>query len=76
MNGLTVFNEIFFVLIFLTMVALLFAIWISSQRRLHHVQVMEKTLVEVSAKDAESARMAVEAVRTLAAVVQNEQAKK
>ena len=76
MNWLTAFNEIFFILIFLAIIALLWAVWISSQRRLHHVEVMEKTLVDVSRQDAESARMAVEAVRTLAAVVQNEQAKK
>ena len=75
MDGLVVFNEIFFVFIFLAVVALLWAIWISSQRRLHHVEVMEKTLVDVSKQDAESARITAEAVRTLAAIVQNEQAK-
>jgi len=75
MNWLTAFNEAFFVLVFLAMIALLWAIWVSSQRRLHHVEVMEKTLVEVSKQDAESARITADAVRALAAVVQNEQAK-
>lgn len=75
MNWIQAFNEIFFILVFLALIALLWAIWRSSQQRLKHVQVMERTLVDVATKDAESARQAVEAARTLAAIVQNEQAK-
>lgn len=75
MNWLVIINQIFDILWLIAVLALLWAIWRSSQKRLEHVQVMEKMLVEVAMKDAESARQAVESTRTLAAVVQNEQAK-
>jgi len=75
MNALAVFNEIFLVVVFLSVVVLLWAIWQSSEQRTKHVEAMERTLVEVATKDAESAQQAVEAVRILAAIVQNEQAK-
>jgi hypothetical protein len=70
------FTQLFSLAWLVVMLVLLWAIWRSSQARLHHVQVMEKTLVDVAMKDAESARQAVEATRTLAAIVQNEQAKR
>ncbi len=55
MNWITIFD-----LCWLTAVlVLLFLIWRSSERRLKHVQTMEKTLVDVSNKNAESAQKAV-----------------
>lgn len=75
MNWLVIINQIFDILWLVAVLALLWAIWRSSQKRLEHVQVMEKMLVEVAMKDAESARVAVESTRELAAIIQNEQAK-
>jgi hypothetical protein len=75
-NWLAVFNEVFFILVFLAFLALLYAIWQSSERRTKHVESMERTLVDVATKDAESARQAVETTRILAAIIQNEQATK
>lgn len=45
--------------------ALLFLIWRSSERRLRQGAVMEAALVEVAQKDAESARMAVKALQAI-----------
>lgn len=45
--------------------ALLFLIWRSSERRLRQGAIMEAALVEVAQKDAESARMAVKALQEL-----------
>jgi hypothetical protein len=75
-NALAIFNEIFDILFLLALIALLWAIWRSSERRLKHTESMERTLVDVATKDAESARQAVETTRILAAIVQNEQAQK
>lgn len=75
MNWLTLINEIFDIGWLIAVLALLFLIWRSSERRHDHAVRMEHAIVEIGAKDAESARQAVEAVRTLAAIVQNEQAK-
>jgi Na+-transporting methylmalonyl-CoA/oxaloacetate decarboxylase gamma subunit len=74
MNWLAIFNELFDILFLLALIALLWAIWRSSERRLKHTESMERTLVEVATKDAESARQAVETVRILAAIIQNQQA--
>lgn len=76
MDALAIFNEIFLVLVLLGVIALLWAIWQSSERRTTHIEAMERTLVEVATKDAESARQAVETTRILAAIVQNQQATK
>jgi hypothetical protein len=59
----------------LAVLGLLIAIWRSSEARLRHAERMEATLIEVATKDAENARQAVESVRMLAAIIQNEQAK-
>lgn len=75
MNWLTVLNEVFNILWLLAILALLWAIWRSSQGRLKHVVTMEHTMLEVARQDAESARKAVEATRILADALQNEQAK-
>ncbi len=75
MNWLAIINEIFDIGWLIAVLILLFLIWRSSERRHDHAQKMEQTIVEIGMKDAESARQAVEAARTLAAVVQNEQAK-
>lgn len=75
MNWLAIINEIFDIVWLLAVLALLWLIWRSSERRHDHATKMEQTIVEIGAKDAESARIAVESVRTLAAIVQNEQAK-
>jgi hypothetical protein len=70
------FTQLFSLAWLVVVLALLWAIWRSSERRLQHVQALEHTLVDVAQKDAESARQAVEATRMLAALLQNEQAKK
>lgn len=54
------FIQIFDVIWLTTVLVLLFLIWRSSEQRLKHVQQMETTLVDVSIKNAESARKAVE----------------
>lgn len=74
MNALAIFNELFDILFLLALLALLWAIWRSSERRTKHTESMERTLVDVATKDAESARQAVETVRVLAAIIQNQQA--
>jgi hypothetical protein len=74
-NWLAIVNEGFDIAWLIAVLALLWVIWRSSEHRLKHVRAMEKVLIDVAMKDAENARQAVEAVRTLAAIVQNEQAK-
>lgn len=69
------FTQLFSLLWLLAILALLIAIWRSSERRLQHIQAMEKTMFEVAMKDAESARQAVETTRALIALLQNEQTK-
>jgi hypothetical protein len=75
MNWLTIITTIISYLWLFAVLFFLWLIWRSSEHRLQHVQAMEKTLVDVATKDAESARQAVETTRILAAIVQNEQAK-
>jgi hypothetical protein len=75
MAWLTIINEVFDILWLITIVALLWAIWRSSEHRLHLVKAMEGTLIDVATKDAESARQSVETTRILADVLQNEQAR-
>lgn len=75
MNWLAIINEIFDIGWLIAVLVFLILIWRSSENRLRHIINMESTMFDVARQDAESARQAVEAVRTLAAVVQNEQAK-
>lgn len=75
MNWFTITNEIFSVLWLLALLTFLILIWRSSHRREMQQQTMTATLIDVARQNAESARIVAEAVRTLAAIVQNEQAR-
>lgn len=75
MTLIAIINEIFDVGWLLALLILLILIWRSGERREKHAQSVAMTLIDVSSQNAESARIVAEAVRTLAAVVQNEQAK-
>jgi len=75
MSWLAIFNEIFDIVFLLSMLVLLVLIWLSSRRRERDTQAMNTALIEVARQNSESARIVAEAVRTLAAIVQNEQAK-
>jgi len=61
--------QIFDVLWLTSILVLLFLIWRSSERRLKHVTTLEKTMIEVAALDAESARKAVQANQELIAML-------
>lgn len=74
MTWLQLFNELFDVAFLLSLIALLALIWLSSRRREKDTQMMNTALIEVARQNADSARIVAEAVRTLAAIVQNEQA--
>lgn len=56
---------IFYLVWLVALLALLYLIWRSSEARLHHVQVMEKMLIEVAMLDAENARRAVDLVKEM-----------
>lgn len=75
MTWLALFNEIFDIVFLLSLLALLVLIWLSSRRREKDTQALNTALIEVARQNAESARIVAEAVRMLAAIVQNEQAK-
>jgi hypothetical protein len=75
MNGLALFNELFDIAFLLSLFVLLLLIWLSSRRREKDTHTVNTALIEVARQNAESARIVAEAVRTLAAIVQNEQAK-
>lgn len=75
MNGLALFNELFDIVFLLSLLVFLVLIWLSSRRREKDTQTMNTALVDVARQNAESARIVAEAVRMLAAIVQNEQAK-
>ena len=75
MSWLAIFNEIFDIVFLLSLLVLLVLIWLSSRRRERDTQAMNTALIEVARQNSESARIVAEAVRTLAAIVQNEQAK-
>lgn len=66
---MALFQLIFNVCWLLALLILLILIWRSSEARLKHVQSMEKTMFDVAMKDAESTRMAVEALRDLVAML-------
>jgi hypothetical protein len=75
MNWLAIINELFDIGWLLALLFLLILIWRSGERREKHAQSVATTLIDVSIQNAESARIVAEAVRALAAIVQNEQAK-
>lgn len=75
MNALAVITAVFDILWLVAILILLILIWRSSENRLTHARTLETALVEVAKQDAENARQAVESVRMLAAILQNEQAK-
>lgn len=70
-NVLAIVNEIFDICWLLALLTFLILIWRSSEKR----RQMETALIEIARQDSLSAKQAVESVRTLAAIVQNEQAK-
>lgn len=76
MNWLTILNELFDVGWLIALLVFLILIWRSSERRENHMQSLMSVFTEVARQNAESARIVAEAVRTLAAIVQNEQAAK
>lgn len=69
---LTVITAIFDVLWLSAVLLLLFLIWRNSVKQ---TNVSMQALIDVAKQDAESVRQVVETTRTLAAIVQNEQAK-
>lgn len=71
-NWLAIINEAIFILSEGAVLLLLWLIWRSSVKQTS--QSMQ-ALIEVARQDSLSAKQAVESVRTLAAIVQNEQAK-
>lgn len=75
MSWLALFNELFDIAFLLSLFVLLLLIWLSSRRREKDTHTVNTALIEVARQNAESARIVAEAVRTLAAIVQNEQAK-
>lgn len=72
MNWLEIIVNVFYIL---WAIALLVLLWLILRNAMSRTQKTEQTLIDVAMKDAESARIVAEAVRTLAAIVQNEQAK-
>lgn len=74
MNWLAIINELFSIGFLVALLIFLVLIWRSSERREQHVQNMTLAFTEVARQNAESARIVAEAVRSLAAIVQNEQA--
>lgn len=75
MNWLAIFNELFDVVWLMALLAFLILIWRSSHRREQQQQTIMEALIDVARQNAESARIVAEAVRMLAAIIQNEQAK-
>lgn len=71
----TLFIQLFDIGYLLALLVVLVLIWRSSERRERHTQAMTTALIEVARQNAGSARIVAEAVRTLAGIVQNEQAK-
>lgn len=74
MNWVALINELFDIGWLLALLILLILIWRTGERREKHAQSVVTILIGVSRQNAESARIVAEAVRTLASVVQNEQA--
>lgn len=68
MNWIQIFDIVWLI----SLLVLLFLIWRSSEKRLHHVLVMEKTLVDVSVKNAESARQSVQTTQEAVAMLKAE----
>lgn len=75
MSWITLINEIFDIGWLAALLVFLILIWRSSERREDHMHTIVATQVDVTRQNAESARIVAEAVRTLAAIVQNQQAK-
>lgn len=69
---LSIITTIFYIAWLLAVLVLLWRIWISSEQRLKHVNVLEKTLIDVSTKNADSARRAVDDVHVLVEMLQKE----
>lgn len=76
MNWIEIVNELFDIGWLIALLIFLVLIWRSGERREKHMHAMMTTFTEVARQNAESARIVAEAVRTLAAIVQNEQASK
>ena len=72
MNWLSIFTSVFDIFWLSAVLVLLWLIWRNSEKQTNKSMA---ALIEVAKQDAESARQAVESVRVLAAIVQNEQAK-
>lgn len=75
MNWITLINELFDIGWLVALLVFLILIWRSGERREDHMHSIVSTQVDVTRQNAESARVVAEAVRTLAAIVQNQQAK-
>lgn len=71
----TLFIQLFDIGYLLALLVVLILIWRSSERRERHTQAMTAALIDVARQNASSAQIVAEAVRTLAAIVQNQQAK-
>ncbi|HET8911202.1 MAG TPA: hypothetical protein VFN23_07055 [Ktedonobacteraceae bacterium] len=69
MNWLSVVTTLFDLLWLLAVLILLYLIWRSSEARLKHVTEMEKTLIEVSRKNADTTMLAVQQVQILVDVL-------
>lgn len=72
MNWLTILTTIFYIVWLIAVLVLLWRIWISSEQRLKHVNVLEQALLDVSTKNADSARRAVDDVHVLVEMLQKE----
>jgi hypothetical protein len=62
----------FYVVWLIALLVLLYLIYRSSEKRLKHIQSMELTLFDVAKKDAETARQAVDAIKSLVATIQKD----
>lgn len=65
-----IYITLFYIAWLLALLALLFLIWRSSEKRLKHIQSMELTLFDIAKRDSESARQAVESLKALVALMQ------
>lgn len=72
MNWLAIINELFSIAWLSAMLVFLILIWYNSVRR---TSAAQQALINLALKDSESARMAVETTRELAAIIQNQQAR-
>lgn len=75
MNGLALFNELFDIAYLLAFLVVFIGIWFTFVRWVRDTAKMQQNILDLRAKDTENARIAAESVRTLAAILQNEQAK-